>query len=87
MVAGVTADGLEAAQKVDSFTFGNIPATSADIPFVVTDTVQAWVNGEANFGWVFIDTGTNGWDFYTSEFEEVKQRPRLIVELTPPKGK
>jgi hypothetical protein len=87
MVAGVTADGLEASQKVDSFTFGNISATTSDIPFVVTDTVQAWVNGEANFGWVFIDTGTNGWDFYTSEFEEVKQRPRLIVEFTPPQGK
>jgi hypothetical protein len=47
MVAGVTADGLEAAQKVDSFTFGNISATTSDVPFVVTDTVQAWVNGEA----------------------------------------
>jgi hypothetical protein len=85
MVGGVTADGLEASRKVDSFTFGNIPATSAEIPFAVTDTVQAWVNGEPNYGWVFIDTGTNGWDFYTSEFEEVSQRPRLVVEFTPPR--
>jgi hypothetical protein len=84
MVGGVTADGLEASRKVDSFTFGTIPATSAEIPFAVTDTVQAWVNGEPNFGWVFIDTGTNGWDFYTSEFEEVSQRPKLVVEFTPP---
>jgi hypothetical protein len=51
----------------------------------VTDTVQAWVNGAANHGWVFINTGPNGWDFYTSEFEDVKQRPRLIVQFTPPK--
>jgi hypothetical protein len=85
MVGGVTADGLEASMKVDSFTFGNIPATTAEIPFAVTDTVQAWVNGEPNYGWVFIDTGTNGWDFYTSEFEEVNQRPKLVVEFTPPK--
>jgi hypothetical protein len=85
MVAGVTADGLEAARKVDSFTFGKISANSSDIPFEVTDTVQAWVNGEANHGWVFINTGGNGWDFYTSEFDDVKQRPRLIVEFTPPR--
>ena len=87
LVAGVTADGLEASKKVDSFTFGKISASTSAIPFQVTDTVQAWVNGEANFGWVFINTGTNGWDFYTSEFEEVKQRPRLIVEFTPRTGK
>jgi hypothetical protein len=87
MVAGVTADGLEASKKVESFTFGKISASSSEVPFEVTDTVQAWVNGEANFGWVFINTGTNGWDFYTSEFEEVKQRPKLAVEFTPPKGK
>jgi hypothetical protein len=86
MVAGVTADGLEASKKVDSFTFGKISASSSDVPFEVTDTVQAWANGAANFGWVFINTGTNGWDFYTSEFEEVKQRPKLVVEFTPPKG-
>ncbi len=85
MVAGVTADGLEASKKVDSFTFGRISASSSEVPFEVTDTVQLWVNGEANFGWVFINTGTNGWDFYTSEFDEVKQRPKLLVEFTAPK--
>jgi hypothetical protein len=85
LVAGVTADGLEASSQKDSFTFGAISASSSDIVFEVTDTVQAWVNGTANHGWVFINTGPNGWDFYTSEFEDVKQRPRLIVEFTPPK--
>jgi hypothetical protein len=87
MVAGVTADGLEASKKVDSFTFGKVSASTSEIPFEVTDTVQAWVSGEANYGWVFINTGTNGWDFYTSEFEEVNQRPKLVVEFTPPAGK
>jgi hypothetical protein len=84
LVAGVTADGLEASAQKDSFTFGKISASSSDIVFEVTDTVQAWVNGKANHGWVFINTGPNGWDFYTSEFEDVKQRPRLLVEFTPP---
>jgi hypothetical protein len=85
LVAGVTADGLEASAQKDSFTFGKIAANSSDIVFEVTDTVQAWVNGAANYGWVFINTGRNGWDFYTSEFEDVKQRPRLLIHFTPAK--
>jgi len=85
LVAGVTADGLEASKQKDGFTFGKISASTSLIDFEVTDTVQAWVNGKPNYGWVFINTGGNGWDFYTSEFEDVNQRPKLIVEFTPPK--
>jgi len=33
---------------------------------------------------VFLNTGGNGWDFYTSEFENIPQRPKLIVEFTRP---
>ncbi|MCI0702294.1 MAG: DNRLRE domain-containing protein [Planctomycetia bacterium] len=84
LVGGVTADGLEASKKKDSFTFGKISASTSAIPFEVTDTVQKWANGDANHGWVFINTGGNGWDFYTSEFDKVKQRPKLVVEFTPP---
>lgn len=85
MVAGVTADGLEASKQKDGFTFGKISASTSAISFDVTDTVQAWANGKPNHGWVFINTGGNGWDFYTSEFDDVKQRPKLVVEFTPPK--
>ena len=85
MVGGVTADGLEALKQKDSFTFGKISASSSEIRFEVTDTVQAWANGKPNYGWVFINTGGNGWDFYTSEFEDMKQRPKLIVEFRSPK--
>jgi hypothetical protein len=83
LVSGVSADGLEASRHKDSFTFGTIAANSSEIVFEVTDTVQAWVNGDANHGWVFLNTGGNGWDFYTSEFDNISQRPKLIVELTP----
>jgi hypothetical protein len=85
LVAGVTADGLEASKQKDGFTFGKISASTSAIPFDVTDTVQAWANGSANHGWVFINTGGNGWDFYTSEFDDVKQRPKLVIEYTVPK--
>jgi hypothetical protein len=85
LVAGVTADGLEASKQKDGFTFGKISASTSAIPFDVTDTVQAWANGSANHGWVFINTGGNGWDFYTSEFDDVKQRPKLVIEFSAPK--
>jgi len=87
MIAGVTADGLEASRHRESFTFGKIAANSSAIPFDVTDSVQAWVNGAPNHGWVFINSGGNGWDFYTHEFEDIKQRPKLIVTYKPPKSK
>jgi hypothetical protein len=87
LVSGVSADGLEASRHKDSFTFGKIAANSSEIVFEVTDTVQAWVNGEANHGWVFINTGGNGWDFYVSDYDVVDQRPRLVIEYTPARGK
>ncbi len=80
MVDGVSADGCEASRHKDSFTFGKIAANSSVVVFDVTDTVQAWSSGLANHGWVFINTGGNGWDFYASEFDDVKQRPQLVIE-------
>jgi hypothetical protein len=84
LVSAVSADGLEASRHKDSFTFGKIAANSSEISFDVTDTVQDWVGGAANHGWVFLNTGGNGWDFYTSDFDKVAQRPKLVVEFLPP---
>ncbi len=81
MIDGVSADGREASRHKDSFTFGKIAANSSTVIFDVTDTVQAWASGQANHGWVFINTGGNGWDFYASEFDDIKQRPQLIIEF------
>ncbi|MFM7168321.1 MAG: DNRLRE domain-containing protein [Planctomycetaceae bacterium] len=86
LVSGVSADGLEASRHKDAFTFGKIAANSSEIIFDVTDTVQIWVNGNASHGWVFLNTGGNGWDFYSSEFEDVKQRPKLVVEYSLPQN-
>ena len=81
MVDGVSADGFEASRHKDSFTFGKIAANSSTVVFDVTDTLQAWVTGQANHGWVFLNTGGNGWDFYSSEFDDLTQRPKLVVEF------
>jgi hypothetical protein len=83
MIAGVSADGLEASRQKDGFTFGTISASTSGAIFDVTDTVQAWSNGQPNHGWVFLNTGGNGWDFYVSEFEKIEQRPRLEIRFSP----
>ncbi len=75
LVAGVSADGVEASRHKDSLTFGKIAANTSTVLFDVTDTVQRWCSGKPNYGWVFINTGGNGWDFYTSDHEDAKQRP------------
>ena len=82
LISGVSADGLEASRHKDAFTFGKIAANSSEIVFDVTDTVQMWVNGKANHGWAFLNTGGNGWDFYVSEFENIEQRPKLVIEYS-----
>lgn len=84
LVSGVSADGHEATRHRESFTFGKITANKQKVRFEVTDTVQAWVNGRANHGWVFLNTGANGWDFYSSEHEDRESRPLLIVTFDPP---
>lgn len=87
LVSGISADGMEAARHKDAFTFGKIAANSSEVNFDVTDTVQAWVSGAENHGWVFINTGGNGWDFYSADFDKAGQRPRLEVEFVPPASK
>jgi hypothetical protein len=84
VIDGVSADDLEASRQKDSFTFGKIAANTSIVVFDVTDTVQAWVSGQANHGWVFLNTGGNGWDFYSSEFDDIGQRPKLVVEYEAP---
>lgn len=86
MISGVSADNLEACRQKDGFTFGKIAASTSGAIFDVTDTVQMWASGRPNHGWVFLNTGGNGWDFYVSEFDKVGQRPKLIVKFLPPKS-
>ncbi len=84
MVSGVSADGFEASRHKDGFTFGKIAASTSGAIFDVRDTIQIWANGRKNHGWVFLNTGGNGWDFYVSEFERKDEHPKLVVEFIPP---
>jgi hypothetical protein len=44
----------------------------------LTKAVQAWVDGQANYGWFFEPTSSDGWDFETAEG---KQPPALCVTV------
>jgi hypothetical protein len=89
MARGVSADDTEASRRWDGFTFGQINMDKQSVEFDVTTTVQGWADGRANHGWVFLNSGGNGWDFYSSEWHEAGLRPTLKVEWLPrePAGK
>jgi len=61
---GIQADDTEARSAAD-LTTGSVAVGSTVLD--VTESVQAWVNGEENHGWVLLPVGTNGWDFQSAE--------------------
>ncbi|WP_197531198.1 DNRLRE domain-containing protein [Posidoniimonas corsicana] len=83
MSGGLRADDLEASTLRDGFSFGEINMDRQLVEFDVTATAQRWADGEPNYGWVFINTGGNGWDFYSSDWVERDIRPRLEIEFEP----
>lgn len=83
MASGVTIDNIEASTVRDGFTFGEINMDKQLVEFDVTATVQKWASGEPNYGWVFVSTGGNGWDFYSSDWVEAEARPLLEVTFKP----
>ena len=78
-INGMSIDDLEASKVRDGFTFGEINMDKQLVTFDVTETVQKWSDGDKNFGWVFVNTGSNGWDFYSSDWHETDLRPMLEV--------
>ncbi|MEO8683834.1 MAG: Ig-like domain-containing protein, partial [Devosia sp.] len=79
-VNGVQADGVEAVATADVVT----GATSVGVSqFNVTNSVQSWLAGQANNGWVFLSQGTNGWDFYSAQGTTP---PQLTIRYSVPDG-
>lgn len=79
MANGITVDNTEASTVRDGFTFAEINMDKQLVHFDVTPTVQLWADGVENFGWVFVNTGGNGWDFYSSDWIQSEFRPMLEV--------
>jgi hypothetical protein len=62
---GIQADDIEAVAHADAVM---MCSETYPTPFFVdvTDPVQAWTDGEVNFGWALLNNGTDGWDFIAS---------------------
>jgi hypothetical protein len=68
---------MEATAMAEGFTSS---PNSGDYEYIdVTDSVDAWLNGEPNYGWGIINSSTDGWDFNTSEYSDLSRRPKLTV--------
>ena len=76
--------GTEAIASADHST-GAVAKTTRT--FDVTASVQAWVDGAANLGWLIQSAGTDRWEFRSSQWPQLAERPMLVVRLaacTPP---
>jgi hypothetical protein len=82
---GVQQNGVESATVAD----GTVPnaGTNGLKELDVTAALQAWyANPDANLGWVFVNTSTDGWDFSSSENATIDVRPQLQVVVAPVPG-
>ncbi len=84
MVAGVSANGVEAATDSDYYAVPNI--LNAPAIFDVTASAQLWsADPASNRGWVIMPAGTDGWRANSSEATGVASRPRFeVVFVAPP---
>jgi hypothetical protein len=84
LVAGVTANGVEAVASPDFVITSTGLTVGQKLSFDVSASLQAWSNGEVNQGWAFIPTGGNGYRWDTSESAVAGSQPRLEVLYTVP---
>jgi hypothetical protein len=80
-MAGLQADDLEA--RIAAIFVDAPTASGVDLDIDVTSDVQAWVNGTDNFGWGFLPTGDETFNWFTSDASLTAGRPLLSVDFTP----
>lgn len=85
---GIQADGIEARAAWDSqvgTAFGGQATGTGTTIIGVTGDIQAWANGETNYGWGMIGwtDHADGWAFRASESANPDVRPLLVVEWVP----
>ncbi|MFC6784683.1 DNRLRE domain-containing protein [Halobaculum halobium] len=74
---GIQADGLDAVSEPETET-GAVETGETTVD--VTTSVQAWVDGARNRGWVFRPLGSDGWDI---KGVRSGTPPTLIVDYDP----
>ena len=70
--------GTEALTTSDATTGSVAKGTRS---FDVTSSVQAWVNGAANHGWLVRAAGTDRWEVRSSDWPQAAERPLLVVRM------
>ncbi|MBN2717390.1 MAG: metallophosphoesterase [Deltaproteobacteria bacterium] len=76
--SGVSADDIEAAATADTTLYA--PGYYDYFTFDVREAVVAWQSGQAmNYGWVFLNDGTDGWDILSADSSDVATRPQLLI--------
>ncbi len=80
------ADGIQADDaEADSIPVATTPVGMSDdarVAFDVTQSVQSWVDGETNNGWVLLQpSGNDRWFIASSDDPRASMRPRLLVEF------
>ena len=80
LTSGISTDDVEARSTTDAVHTGGLDLTNTPITIGgLAAAVQAWVDGDANQGWLLTLDRTNGWDAQSSENADVAGRPELRV--------
>ncbi|MCL4798729.1 MAG: DUF4347 domain-containing protein, partial [Burkholderiales bacterium] len=80
-------DGLDAGTDYAAAADATVPnpnATGAVTVAGLEGSLQAWANGDSNYGWAIVTDDTDGWDFDTSEDGSSANRPLLTATYVPP---
>jgi len=72
---GITADGVEALATASATLQPSEPSGTTFNTIDITADVQAWANGEANHGFGILTNSTDGWDFWSSEYNDRAEAP------------
>lgn len=73
--------GVQLGAEAESLADANTGfASNGTRSYDVTTSVQAWVDGAANHGWVLLANGPDRWEFRSSEWAGTVERPMLTVE-------
>jgi len=80
LAGGVQVGSETVAVADDAHTTEQIASTSFD----VLPSLQAWASGARNSGWVLLNDGTDGMEFWSSEYGTLAARPMLTVTFAPP---
>ena len=79
---GVSVDDIEAVREADFLLQPN--AVGAPAIWATTPTVQSWVDGQPNEGWVITADGADGWGWNSAEALRSNVRPKLEVVYFSP---